>query len=132
MNLTREQIDALAELAGECRHDWEPKTESVCMDGREGRRFIGFYCRKCDTQQDTTAVLTLPAVGDGTWEPTLEELIGIIDEQDWLLTIERDDGTYFVEVSMWRDNHRACFCANGNIDEALAKAILKAAGRWEE
>lgn len=125
------QIDRLAELAGECRHEYERATirkPYISPSTLKPTELRGWKCSKCGYYRYDWEGENLPVVGSGNWQPTLEGLFGIIDRQDWFVMVERDDGSCVVEVSMWKNDVIVRFPAFGCLEEALSKAILKAAG----
>ena len=115
--LSPTQLDRLAELAGECRHpEWEIE------DGKN------YTCPKCGEHILTDDPADLPTVGPYAYGITLEKLFGIIDKHDhWSVTIRRSQGVYHVTIAWVFRCVGVETYGRGELEEALAEAILKAA-----
>ena len=122
--LTPKRIDALAELAGCCRHPkWETK------DGPDDTKH--YTCPACGEHILTDDPKDLPTVGPYVYGMTLEKLLGIIEAKGWDLIVHRTGGKYFVVLASL-DKGILGNGANERFMEALSEAILKAAGRCPE
>ena len=159
--LTPKRIDALAELAGECRHRWlERKITKEMMHAEMNTGAMNlatrWYCPDCgltccdaayqQAQRDKDgwyvalgeccretlgALYDIPAVGDGTWQPTLEALFGIIEVRWDFVQIERISRTWTVtiKVPFGEEAGREVIFGKAlshSLKGALAEAILEA------
>lgn len=127
--MTQDHIDRLAELAGGCRHPkWQ--VEDKYLHGMRGYR-----CPKCDEYIIVHENDILPAVGNGQWQPTLEGLIEIWEDtriHKGQIRLNGRDKHWWAAIRLKRRPTQQWIKGKGSTPtEALAEAILKAAGEVE-